>query len=167
MEIREFRHSRDKKIQEFKDEYNSLKTGYSETLLLAIQETDPSQQQILLNKVLDLNSSLSELLRSFIAEINKGTDKFNPKDLDELMQDLINYQKQYNEIQKSKDKLETLKIIYAQNRDKLKEVTFQYNALIIILILLAIVVFILGFTTHSRYSISKIVSSSIQSMPSQ
>jgi hypothetical protein len=167
MEIREFQHSRDKKFQEFKDEYNSLKTGYSETLLLAIQETDPSQQQTLVNKVLDLNSSLSELLRGFIAEINKGTDKFNPKDLDELMQDLITYQKQYHEIQKSKDKLETLKIIYAQNRDKLKQVTFQYNALIIILILLAIVVFILGFTTHTRYSVSKMISSSISATPSQ
>jgi hypothetical protein len=167
MEIREFQHSRDKKFQEFKDEYASLKTGYSEVLLLAIQETDPVRQQELVNKVLELNSSLSELLRNFIGEINKGTDKFNPKDLDELMKDLIEYQKQYHEIQKSKDRLETLKIIYAQNRDKLKEVSFQFNALIIILILLAIVVFILAFTTHSRYSIKNMITTSISSMPLQ
>lgn len=164
MEIKEFEHSRNKKFQEFKDEYNSLKTGYSETLLLAIQEANPDNQQELINRVLQLNSDLSELLRNFISEINKGTDKFNPADLDELMKDLVNYQKQYHEIQKSKDKLETLKIIYSQNKDKLKEVTFQFNALIILLIVVSVILFIFAFTTHRTYSsiVSSLSPSQIQ-----
>lgn len=159
MEIKEFEDSRNKKFQEFKNDYESLKRGYSETLLLAIKETNPENQQDLVNRVLQFNSDLSELLRNFISEVNKGTDKFNPKDLDELTNDLIQYQKQYQEIQKSKDRLETLKIIYASNRDKLKEVTFQFNALIIVLILLSVIVFIMAFTTHRTYSVVDMINS--------
>lgn len=159
MEIKEFEDSRNKKFQEFKSEYESLKRGYSETLLLAIKETNPETQQELVNRILKFNSDLSELLRTFIGEVNKGTDKFSPKDLDELTNDLIQYQKQYQELQKSKDRLETLKIIYASNKDKLKEVTFQFNALIIVLIVLSVIVFIMAFTTHRTYSVVDVINS--------
>jgi hypothetical protein len=149
MEIKEFQDSRNSKLSEFQKEYNFLKTQYSSTLLSAIQELDPASQQQLISRVLQLNSELSSLIRNILTDLNQGSNSFNPKTLDDLTNDLIEYQKQYQEIQNNKDKLQTLKMIYSSSKDKLEKTEFMYNMYLAALIILTFLVIFLVMRTSS------------------
>lgn len=149
MEIKDFQESRNSKLTEFQKEYNFLKTQYSSTLLSAIQEPDPESQQKLISTVLQLNTELSKQVRGILTELNQGSGSFNPKTLDDLTNDLIEYQKQYHEIQTNKDKLQTLKLIYSTNKETLKETEFMYNLYVGALILLTFVAIYFVMRTSS------------------
>jgi hypothetical protein len=140
MEIKEFQDSRNLKLAEFETGYNFLKTQYSSTLLSAIQESDPAAQQQLISRVLELNGELSSQVRTILSDLNQGSGSFNPKTLDDLTNDLIVYQKQYQEIQTNKDRLQTLKMIYSTNKQKLQETEFMYNLYLAALVLLTFLV---------------------------
>ena len=161
MEIKEFQDSRNSKLADFQKEYNTLKTQYSSTLLSAIQETDPASQQKLISTVLELNSELSSQVRTIITDLNQGSDSFNPKTLDDLTNDLIEYQKQYQEIQNNKDKLQTLKMIYSSSKDKLKETEFMYNMYLAALIILTFIVVYLVIRTSSVTEVVNTISTQV------
>lgn len=156
MEIKEFENERNEKIAEFQKSYNFLKTQYSSTLLAAIQEKDPAQQQKLVSQVLQINSDLSEAIREIVSQISKGTDTISSTTLDKLTQDLIDYQKQYQDIQDTKNKVETLKRIYATDKKKINDISLMYN---IYLFALIVVIFIIIFLI-----IRMPISSAIQSV---
>lgn len=147
MDIKQFQDSRNSKIKEFQTGYNLLRTQYSSTLLSAIQEADPATQQQLISTLLQLNTELSGQVRTILTDLNQGSESFDPKTLEELTNDLIEYQKQYHEIQTNKDKLQTLKLIYATNKEKLKETKFMYNIYLAVLIVLTFVVIYFVITT--------------------
>jgi hypothetical protein len=149
MEIKQFQDSRNAKLADFEKGYNFLKTEYSSTLLSAIQESDPAAQQQLISRVLQLNTELSSQVRSMLTDMNQGSGSFNPKTLDDLTNDLIEYQKQYQEIQQNKDRLQTLKIIYSTNKKKLVETEFMYNIYLTALIVLTFLVIYFAMTTSS------------------
>lgn len=162
MEIKQFQDSRNTQLADFEKGYNFLKTEYSSSLLAAIQESDPASQQQLISKVLQINSELSDQVRSILTELNKGQDSFNPKTLDDLTADLIQYQQQYQEIQKNKDKLQTLKLIYSSSKQKLDDTTTMYNIYLAVLILLTFVVVFLVFKA-SWSSVSSSITSTVTS----
>lgn len=147
MDIKQFQDSRNAKLADFQKSYNFLKTQYSSSLLAAIQETDPAAQQQLISTVLDINSELSNLLREILGELNKGDTLFDPTTINDLTNDLIEYQKQYQEITQRKNKLQTMKLIYASNRDKLETATNMYNMYLGGLILLVFVIIFLIIRT--------------------
>jgi hypothetical protein len=155
MDVKQFQDSRNSKLAEFELGYNSLKREYSSSVLSAIKETDPAEQQSLISRILQINTELSSLVRDMITDINQGSDSFDPTTLDKLTNDLIEYQKQYNEIQTNKDKLQTLKLIYGSSKEKLKETEFMYNLYLIALIVLVFLVIFLVMKT----SISTITNS--------
>jgi hypothetical protein len=161
MDIKEFQQSRISKLAEFQKEYNFLKTQYSSTLLAAIQEQDPASQQKLISTLLKLNEELSNQVRTIITDINQGSQSFDPKTLDDLTNDLIEYQKQYHEIQNNKDKLQTLKLIYSTNKGKLEETTFMYNMYLAALIILTFVVIYFVMRTSSVSSVVNTVTTQI------
>jgi len=156
MEIKQFENERNEKISAFQKSYNSLKTEYSSTLLAAIQEKDPERQQQLVSRVLQINSDLSEAIRETVTDMNKGTDRINSTTLDKLTQDLIQYQKQYQDIQDTKNKVETLKRIYSADEQKFKDVSMMYN---VYLFALLIVIFVIIF-----FVIRTPISSAIESV---
>lgn len=149
MEIKEFQDSRNAKLAEFQKGYNFLKTQYSSTLLAAIQEPDPAAQQQLISTILQLNTELSNQVRGILTDLNQGSGTFDPKTLDDLTNDLIEYQKQYQEIQTNKDRLQTLKLIYATNKEKLKETEFMYNIYVAALVLLTFLAIYLVLRTRA------------------
>lgn len=161
MDIKEFQQSRDSKLAEFQKEYNFLKTQYSSTLLAAIQEQDPAAQQKLISTLLKINEELSSQVRAVITDISQGSQSFDPKTLDDLTNDLIEYQKQYHEIQNNKDKLQTLKMIYSTNKNKLEETTFMYNMYLAALIILTFVVIYFVMRTSSVSSVVNTVTTQI------
>lgn len=163
MEIKEFRDSRNSRLDEFRESYNSLKSQYSSTLLAAIQESDPEKQQQLVSEVLGINAELSNELRGIISDLNKKTPGFDPKTLEQLTNDLIEYQKQYHEIQEGKDRLQTLKIIQADNQKKLTETRTMFNVYLIALVVLTLIVALLvlrsPFVTTIGDAVSRATSS--------
>ena len=153
MDIKKFQDSRDSKLAEFQKTYNFLKTEYSSNLLSAIQERDPAQQQQLISRVLDINSELSNELRDILNVLNQGSGSFDPKTLTDLTNDLIEYQKQYQQIQQAKDKLQTLKSIFSTNQQNLAQATTMYNVYLGALIVLCIVVVFMVIRTGAGYDI--------------
>jgi hypothetical protein len=154
MEVKQFRDSRDEKLSEFQKEYTDSKELYSTTLHSAILETDPGKQQELIQQVLQINTQLAGSLRDIIGDLNKGTDSFDPKTIDELTEDLIKYQKQYEEIQTSKDKAATLRLIKTSTLQKLQDATNKYYTLFYALIALVFILVFMVFRSSVSYSVS-------------
>jgi hypothetical protein len=140
MEVREFQDSRKAELDDFQKQYTSLKQQYSSTLSSAINESDPEKQQELIGEIQQLNSQIAEEVRGILGVLNKGTDTFDPKTLDSLTADLIKYQKDYAEIEKTKDRVNTLKLIHAGSLKDLESATYWYYIYIAVLILLCIII---------------------------
>jgi hypothetical protein len=158
MDVKNFQDSRNSELDAFKKQYSFLKTQYSTALSAAINESDPASQQALISQVQQINSQLSNELHGIIGILNKGSNKFDPKQLDDLTNDLIQYQKDYNELEKSKDKIATLKIIANTNAATLKNATWMYYIYIAILVILSGYLGYIILTTTWKSTFQQIVS---------
>jgi hypothetical protein len=155
MDVQRFRDSREKELSDFKKQYSFLKTEYSSVLSSAIAENDPARQQELIQQVSTLNSSMASELRDIIAKLNQGQQGFDPKELNDLTKELVQYQKDYEDIEKSKDKVNTLKRIKETNADLLKKQTTWYAIYIgLFVILLLCVVYFVFKTEWARRMVS-------------
>ena len=160
MDIKKFQDSRNAELEAFKKQYQFLKTEYSTALSTAIKEPDPSQQQTLISRVQQINGQLAEELHGIINNLNKGSTGFDSKELDDLTADLITYQKEYAELEKSKDKVSTLKLIKDRTINTLKSAETMYYVYIAILIALSFYVGYLVLKTTWTQNISRMFRSS-------
>jgi len=140
MDVQRFRDSRQQKLDEFKQKYSFLRSQYSTTLLAAIQEPDPQSQQEMIAQLLTVNAEMVDELKTILGELNRGQDSFSPKTINELTNDLIQYQKDYAEIEKSRDRVNTLKMIHSQQSGQLSSATTMFNIYLGVLIFLAFLV---------------------------
>ena len=147
MDIKEFTDSRNKELADFQKQYTYLKSEYSTAVLSAIQETDPEKQQTLIQRILSINQELSSQLKDILGVLNKGADSFDSKTLSDLTSDLIAYQKEFQEMQASTDKVTTLKSIYSTNSKKLGSAQSMYNIYLGVLIFLCVVLSYLVITS--------------------
>ena len=69
MEVKEFQDSRNLKMADFKKQYQFLKGEYVSTLSSAIKEADANQQQILIQRVQQINTQLTEEINNMISSI--------------------------------------------------------------------------------------------------
>jgi len=136
MEVKEFRDSREAELSAFQKKYEFLKQEYSSALSRAIQEKDGSKQEALITQVKQANKQLIDEIRDILAILNKGKTSFDYKTLDELTDDLIKYQAEYQEIEKTNDRVNTLKLIKSNTLNKLDSQTWSYYLYIALLILL-------------------------------
>ena len=157
MEVKSFQDSRNSELDSFEKRYRFLKSEYSSTLASAINETDANEQQKLVKRVQDINKQLTEELHGIIASLNKGSTGFNPKKLEDLTEELIKYQHDYAEIEKSNDKVTTLKMILNTTTQKLENATWMYYVYISLLAILALYLFYLIFNTTIGKSIVKTI----------
>lgn len=148
MDIQKFRNDRSTEMSDFKKQYIFLKSEYSSALTAAIQEQDPAKQQELIQQVLALNANMTSELRDIIAKINQGAKGFNPRELNDLTKDLISYQKEYQEIEQTKDKVNTLKRILENTKEKLSLASTMYNFYILLIVGFAFITIILIFKTE-------------------
>lgn len=140
MDIKEFTDSRNAQLADFQKQYAYLKSEYSTAVLAAIQESDPEKQQTLIQRALAVNQELSSQLKDILGVLNKGAESFDSKTLSDLTADLISYQKEFQEMQASSDKLSTLKRIHATNSENLGSVQTMYTVFLGVLIFLCVVV---------------------------
>jgi hypothetical protein len=140
MDIKEFTDSRNAQLADFQKQYAYLKSEYSTAVLAAIQESDSEKQQTLIQRALAVNQELSSQLKDILGVLNKGAESFDSKTLSDLTADLISYQKEFQEMQASSDKLSTLKRIHATNSENLGSVQTMYTVFLGVLIFLCVVV---------------------------
>jgi len=154
MDVKKFQDSRELTLKTFQTKFNDIQTTYRSTIQAAIQEIDPAKQNDLVEQVLSLNAEMSSELKEILATMNTDT-KFSPAILNELTQKLIEYQKQYDEINKGKDRIQTLQMILTTTRKKLHDTIWMYNFyLAALLILICVIIFMI-----IRNSVSAAVSS--------
>jgi hypothetical protein len=139
-----FEDSRKTDLQNFQTQYESLKSQYSTTISAAIQEPDPAAQNALIQKVLSINQNLTDAIRSIISKLQQGTDKIDTATLEQLTADLIKYQKDYQSLKDSIDKLQTLKMIQATTTTKLNAAIWSYNIYLAVLCILCLVVIMMA-----------------------
>jgi len=156
MESKSFKDSRDATLSEFQTRYNTLRTQYSSALMSAIQERDSDKQQELIQEILAVNEEMTNEVRGILEVLNKGTKSFNTTIIDNLTQDLINYQKQHVEIRESKDKLMTLKIIQSSSKEKIETANQLYMFYLIALIGLIFVVGYLAIRTPGYFTLPSV-----------
>jgi hypothetical protein len=156
MESKIFKDSRDATLSEFRTRYDTLRTQYSSALLSAIQERDSDKQQELIQEILAVNEEMTAEVRGILEVLNKGTKSYNTTIIDNLTQDLINYQKQNLEIKESKDKVMTLKIIQSSSKEKIETANQLYMFYLIALIGLIFVVGYLAIRTPGYFTLPSI-----------
>jgi hypothetical protein len=156
MESKIFKDSRDATLSEFQTRYNTLRTQYSSALMSAIQERDSDKQQELIQEILAVNEEMTAEVRGILEVLNKGTKSYNTTIIDNLTQDLINYQKQNLEIKESKDKVMTLKIIQSSSKEKIETANQLYMFYLIALIGLIFVVGYLAIRTPGYFTLPSI-----------
>jgi t-SNARE complex subunit (syntaxin) len=158
MDVKQFLDSRNSTFDAFMKKYDYLKSEYSKALSSAITETDTQTREKQIPHIQSLNTELSQELRDILTEVSKGVDTFNPTTIDQLTQQLIQYQKDHQALDQSQDKLKTLKMIKYTSQSRLKEVTTMYGIYVLLLCVFSVLVVILVM----RSTISKTVAAVIQ-----
>jgi hypothetical protein len=166
MDVKKFQNAREEELSDFQKQYSFLKSEYSTTLASAIKESDPASQSVLIERVQQINAQMAEELRTILATLNKGNDTVNPKTIDELTEDLIKYQKDYNEIEQSHDKVVTLRLILGTTKETLKNSEFMYYGLLAGLLLLCFTIPFLIFKNSITSTITSILPQSPLRLPS-
>jgi hypothetical protein len=129
MDLIAFQKSRDAELSEFEAEQLTLKRQYNEAISNAISEVDPDKRGELVKQILDVNKELSDGVREFVSKQTQGTS-YDEKSVLELTNELIKYQKQYEQINSGNDKIKTLKLILSEDRDKLSSMQTQFNIML-------------------------------------
>jgi hypothetical protein len=155
MDIIAYQDQRDKELATFGREYTNLKELYESALASAIAEQDPVAQVNEIKRVLQLNGELASLFRAFIAK-HGDTQGYNPVILRQISDDLAKYQNQYDEIQKSSDRVTTMKKIRDEDKEKLQGLKQEYNIYLGLILIAILIVLFLIFRTPSQSIISSI-----------
>ena len=136
MDIKQYQEDREKELQTFKSEYADLKARYNNSLSQAIN--DPSKVQ----EVLDINKSLSDLVKEFISE---SQNKFDTKTIGDLNDEILSYQKEYQQIAESQQKSKTLGDVLDKENSRLVSTQTEFNFFLGILLLCIFVLILLIF----------------------
>jgi len=154
MDIKNFQDTRNQKLLDFNKRFDFLKQEYINALNMTLLEEDPKNQPLLVSRVQQLNTQMTDELREIITELTKQQEQEGS--IDDLTQQLIQYQKDYAEIQQSQDKLTTLKLIKNSNSQTLNEAQTTYWIYLIALILLTFLIIFNVFKVSLSSSIDTI-----------
>jgi len=118
MDIQKYQNDREQDLQTFKSEYADLKAQYINYLTQAVYDSTKVEQ------VLELNKSLTDLVTQFISQSQNKIDK---DVINKLTNDIISYQKEYQEIKNSQGKSKTLIEILNKENEKLDSIQQEFN----------------------------------------
>jgi len=120
-----YKKDRDQELKTFQKEYDELKIQYTTFLTQAVHESDPSKQADLVKQILSINSSLAQHVREFI---QNSRGKFDSDIIAKLTNDILQYQKEFEQIQKSSNKAQVLREILNKEKTELNALHEQFNA---------------------------------------
>jgi len=147
MDILKYQKDREQDLAAFERDYNQLKAQYSTYLTQAVHETDPKKQAGLVKQILGVNSSLAQHVREFISTSN---GKFNKELIAKLTEDIIRYQKEYQQIQNASNTTSTLQGILDQEKTDLNALYTKFDMWLYTLLGLIAVVILLLFRTSIK-----------------
>jgi len=124
MDIINYRKKREQDLAVFNKEYAQMKNQYVNFLNKAIYEQDSSKQAELIKQVLAVNSGLAQYVREFIKE-SKGA--FDSALLDKLTKEILQYQKEYQQLQMASDKTQTLRGILNKEKTELEALQKSFD----------------------------------------
>ena len=116
---------------------------YKRLVLAAIKEKDSQKQQQLIQRILETNADISQDIRDELTKLHSKPSSVDM--IQNLTDQLLEYQKQYTDIQQSDDKVVTLRMIYADNKQKLEQAESMYNLYLIGILILCILIGVLVF----------------------
>jgi hypothetical protein len=140
MDIQQYQLDREQDFQAFKTQYDDLKARYISLLNQAIYDSSKVQD------VLDVNKSLVTLVNEFIAE---SQDKFDTKTIQDLTQQIILYQQEYQKIKHSREKSKTLINILNKENSRLEIIQSEFNTYLWVLFSCIVFLIILIFRVPS------------------
>ena len=124
MDINQYQKDRESELQNFKKEYADSRAEYTRLLSSAVYEPDPEKQSDLVKQVMELNTQLSASIRAFIGE---SSGKFDPKTISDMTNEIIMYQKEYNDLKEGETKQASFQSIYDREEEKLSRTRSQFN----------------------------------------
>ena len=140
MDIKQYQLNREKDLQTFKSEYDDLKAVYINFLTQAVYDSSKIEQ------VLDANKSLTDLVQNFIAQ---SRTKFDSETINELTDQIIEYQKEYKDIKSSNKKTKLVKEILNKENLRLIDIQTEFTYYFWVFLGGCIILIILIFTTPS------------------
>jgi len=140
MDIKQYQLNREQDLQTFKSEYEDLKALYINFLTQAIY--DPSKVE----QVLDTNKSLSDLVQNFIGE---SQNKFDVETINNLTEEIIQYQQEFKDLQSSQQKAKVLKTILNKENTRLTDIQTEFTQYLWFFLAGIFVLIILIFITPS------------------
>lgn len=144
MDIQQYQKDRAAELKVFKKEYDELKVQYTTVLTQAIYEKDPDAQNELIKQVLDINSQLAAHVRDFVGQAN---GKFDPKTISDLTNEILAYQKEYEEIKSATNRTEVLQRVLSRENEKLNIIMGEFNIFFYMLLGMILVIVVLIFMT--------------------
>lgn len=155
-----YKKDRDQELKTFQKEYDELKSQYTTFLTQAVYETDPTKQGDLVKQVLSVNSSLAQHVREFI---QNSRGKFDSTIIAKLTNDILQYQKEFDQIQKSSNKAQVLREILNKEKFELSALHDQFNAWLYAILGAILFLLVLIFRT-SLIELSKTVAQQLPSI---
>jgi len=113
------------------DTYTSLKEKYYKLIAEALNEPNAEKQQDIIKQILDTNTLLATEIRTYVSEQTQTQN--NPEELQELVNELLNIQKEFLKIQETKDYKTTLEMILHNNQSKLFNLKTKLNIFLVLL----------------------------------
>jgi len=140
MDIQQYQLDRENDFQTFKSQYDELNAQYVNSLTQAVYDSSKVQE------VLDLNKSLANLVNQFISE---SQTKIDTEIIKKLTDDIITYQKEYEEIKNSQGRSKTLISILNKENLKLQSIRDEFTDYLWILFGCIFFLILLIFTVPS------------------
>lgn len=113
------------------DTYTSLKEQYYKLISEALNESDTEKQQNIIKQILDTNTLLATEIRTYISQETQKPN--NPEELQQLVNELLNIQKEFLKIQETKDYKTTLEMILHNDQSRLFNLKTKLNIFLVLL----------------------------------
>jgi dGTP triphosphohydrolase len=140
MDIKQYQLNLEKDLQTFKSEYDDLKAVYINFLTQAVYDSSKVEQ------VLDANKSLTDLVQHFISQ---SRTKFDSETINDLTNQIIEYQKEYKDIKSSNKKTKLFKEILNKENARLVDIQTEFTQYLWFFLAGILILIILIFTTPS------------------
>lgn len=152
MDLQESEKYKDSESQAFKTEYASLKSSYNKLIQEALDEQGDKTD--LITQILAVNTEMAKLVRDYMKE--------TPNDLEELTNELLKIQTQFQSIQKTKDRQKTLDMILNENKNQISQLRWKHDILLFLIGLCIVIILVCVFWFSIKTSIQGLLPISSQ-----
>jgi len=142
MDITQYQKDRAAELKVFRQEYTELKNKYDRLLNQAIFDN----RDDLVAQILEVNTQIAQHVREFV---DQSQGKFDPQTISDLTQEIIRYQREYEEVKSSQDRKKTFQKILNKRTHQLYEARNEFNFFLSLLLSAIAFIVLMIFVTPS------------------